>query len=173
MSTLQQHHNNDIGQIQGCFKFRANTDMHFVYLHPICTLRYYITASVYWVCFWFKITPSDNVTYKAYQPHEQISPGMDLWLQISPGLIWLVKWILFELVFPIRLNKINWRLYTCDHVVTRLVAIKLGVVWEGGGVCVCVCVWGGGGGSDSGFTKIVHNIYVFATGKLVAPPDGP
>ena len=27
-------------------------------------------------------------------------------------------------------------------------------------------VWGGGA---SGFTKIVHNIYVFATGNLVAP----
>ena len=58
----------------------------------------------------------------------------------APGLICLVKWI-SELVFP---NKIIWRLYTCDHVVTRLVAIKLGVVWEGGGVCVCVCVRGVG-----------------------------
>ena len=89
----------------------------------------------------------------------------------APGLICLVKWI-FELVFP---NKINWRLYTCDHVFRRLVAIKLGVVWEGGGVCVCVCVRGVGVGVEAPpvLKKIVHNIYVFATGNLVAPPSGP
>ena len=38
-------------------------------------------------------------------------------------------------------------------------------------VCVCACVCEGGGcGRASGFTKIVHNIYVFATGYLAAPP---
>ena len=51
--------------------------------------------------------------------------------------------------------------------------------WGWGGraavcVCACVCEEGGGGyGSAFGFTKIVHNIYVFATGNLVAPPSGP
>ena len=62
---------------------------------------------------------------------------------------------------PNRIKQINWRLYTCDYDVMRLVAIKLGVGWG---------VWRGGA---PGFTKIVHNIYVFATGNLVALPGGP
>ena len=45
-----------------------------------------------------------------------------------------------------------------------------GGVGVGGGGAPGFGVGGGGGGGPPGFAKLVHNIYVFATGNLVAPP---